>query len=86
MLKGVRRMIILASMKRRQPSILAREEWKSIPWMSEDVAERAEYYLWNVLADYTVLVADHEEGIGLREGHTSPPAARNYSAESAEYA
>lgn len=69
MLKGVRRMIILASMKRRQPSILAREEWKSIPWMSEDVAERAEYYLWNVLADYTVLVADYDEtmqnGAGL---------------------
>ena len=61
MLKGVRRMIILASMKRRQPSILAREEWKSIPWMSEDVADRAEYYLWNVLADYTVLIADYDE-------------------------
>jgi hypothetical protein len=63
MFKGVRRMIILASMKRRQPSILAREEWKSIPWMSEDVAERAEYYLWNVLADYTVLVANYDEAM-----------------------
>jgi Fungal specific transcription factor domain len=62
-LKGVRRMIILASMKKRKPSILAREEWKSIPWMAENVAEQAEHYLWNVLADYTVLVADHDQTI-----------------------
>jgi hypothetical protein len=62
-LKGVRRMIILASMRKRKPSILAREEWKSIPWMTENVAERAEHYLWNVLADYTVLVADHDRAI-----------------------
>jgi hypothetical protein len=62
-LKGVRRMIILASMKRRQPSILARRGWKSMSWLSEDVAERTEYYLWNVLADYTAIVADYDEVI-----------------------
>ena len=57
MFKSVRKIIILASMRRREPSILAREEWKSIPWDDESEEGKAEKYLFDVLAEYTVLVS-----------------------------
>ena len=61
MFKSVRKIIILASMRRREPSILAREEWKNIPWDDESVEGQAEKYMFDVLADYTVLVSEHDQ-------------------------
>ncbi|KAE9367355.1 hypothetical protein N431DRAFT_486492 [Stipitochalara longipes BDJ] len=61
MFKSVRKMIILASMHRREPSILARDEWKDILWDDESVEGQADKYLFDVLADYTVLVSEHDQ-------------------------
>lgn len=58
--KSVRKMVILASISRRTPSILARKEWKDIAWEDEGVEGHAEKYLFDVLADYTILVAEHD--------------------------
>ncbi|PMD40242.1 hypothetical protein L207DRAFT_384858, partial [Hyaloscypha variabilis F] len=60
MFKSVRKLIILASMHKRAPSILAQEQWKDIPWDDESVEGRAEKFLFDVLADYTVLVSEHD--------------------------
>jgi Fungal specific transcription factor domain len=59
--KAVRKIIILASMRRRQATILARKEWKDISWQDESVESQAEKYLFDVLADYTILVAEHDQ-------------------------
>ncbi|KAF4631006.1 hypothetical protein G7Y89_g7131 [Cudoniella acicularis] len=60
--KGIRRMIILASLSMRKPSILAREEWKNITRSNDPDENTEEQYLLNILADYTVLIAEYDMG------------------------
>lgn len=59
--KGVRRMILFASLRAGRPSILAREEWKNAFKMNCSDQEMQEQDLFDVLADCTVLIADSDE-------------------------
>lgn len=59
--KGVRRMTIFASLSTRRPSILARGEWRRIPWTDCLDGEIEEQYLLDALADCMVLVSGRDK-------------------------
>jgi hypothetical protein len=58
--KSVRQMLLSASFNMRQPSILARAEWKSALKASCSNEDLDEQYLYDVLADCTVLVWERD--------------------------
>ena len=62
--KGYRRMLIFASLNARKFSILAKEEWKVIPWMSFPGLKTEEEILLDFLADCTVVMAERELLVG----------------------
>lgn len=62
--KSVRRMILFASLNARKPSILARKEWKSVLQTDCRGQELEEQYLFDALADCTVLVAECDKVTG----------------------
>jgi hypothetical protein len=55
--KGVRHMILFASLRNRSPSILARPEWKAVLGTGPSFEEPEEQDLHDVLADCSVLIA-----------------------------
>ncbi|KAG9191890.1 hypothetical protein G6011_10624 [Alternaria panax] len=55
--KGVRHMILIASLRNRTPSIFARPEWKSVLRTALSLETREEQDLHDVLADCSVLMA-----------------------------
>jgi hypothetical protein len=59
--KGVRLMILFASLRMGRPSILAREEWKIALRADCSEKENHEQDLLDVLADCTVLVAERDD-------------------------
>lgn len=59
--KGVRRMILFAALSTRKPSILARDEWKTVFRNDCSDEEMEEQFLFDALADCTVLVANCDE-------------------------
>lgn len=58
--KGSRYMILFASLVTRKPSILARQEWKTVLRAKCSEEEVQEQDLFDVLADCTVLFADRD--------------------------
>jgi hypothetical protein len=65
--KGIRRMIIFASLSRRQPSILARDEWKKVFKIDCSKKDLEEQYLFDALADCTVLIAECDKMLMIRK-------------------
>jgi hypothetical protein len=59
--KGIRRMILFASLSTGNPSILARAEWKAVPVANDSDEEMEERQLFNILADCTVLASDRDK-------------------------
>ncbi|EUC34482.1 hypothetical protein COCCADRAFT_25363 [Bipolaris zeicola 26-R-13] len=59
--KGVRHMILLASLRNRSPSILARHRWKAVLRTPLSLETREERELHDVMADCTVLIAASDE-------------------------
>jgi hypothetical protein len=55
--KGIRHMILFASLRNRTPSILARAEWKSALRTDLSLEEPMEQDVFSILADCSVLVA-----------------------------
>jgi hypothetical protein len=62
--KGYRRMLIFASLNARKFSLLAKEEWKVIPWMRFPGLKTEEEILLDFLADCTVVMAEREQLVG----------------------
>lgn len=60
LLRGMRHMVLFASLRTRKPSILARPEWKKVlrATCSEKVAQEED--LFDVIADCTVLLSDRD--------------------------
>lgn len=58
--KGVRHMILFASLRTGSPSILARAEWKAVLRANCSSEEMQEQDLFDVLADCTVLVKERD--------------------------
>ncbi|KAH7356278.1 hypothetical protein BKA66DRAFT_252723, partial [Pyrenochaeta sp. MPI-SDFR-AT-0127] len=63
--KGIRDMILFASLRTRQPSILAMSEWKTALRVNCSSTELQEQDLYDVLADCTILLSEREK-IGAR--------------------
>lgn len=61
--KGVRRMILFASLSTGRPSILSRPEWKSFPKTGFASEEMEEQHLFDMLADCTVLIAERDKAL-----------------------
>jgi len=59
--KSVRHMILFASLRTGKPSILAREEWKTVLRANCSDEELQEQDLYDVLADCTILAAQLDE-------------------------
>jgi hypothetical protein len=59
--KGVRHMILIASLRNRSPSIFARPEWKSVLRTALSLETPEEQDLHDVLADCSVLMAVSDE-------------------------
>ena len=59
--KGVRHMILFASLRTGKPSILARKEWKKFLRAQCSQEELQEQDLFDVLADCTVLIAERDK-------------------------
>ena len=53
-------MILFASPRMREPSILAREKWKIVPW-ADSLDKIGEQDFFNTMADCTVLVAEYDK-------------------------
>jgi hypothetical protein len=64
--KSLRVMILFASVRMGRPSIFAKEEWKRV--LRTDCSEKdlEEQYLFDVLADCTVLVAERDDMLSRR--------------------
>lgn len=58
--KGVRFMILFASLQLRKPSILARPDWKKAMRTNSSYDELEEQDLFDVLADCTILLAERD--------------------------
>lgn len=58
--KGVRFMVLLASLKLCKPSILAKPDWKKAMRMNSSYEELQEQDLFDVLADCSVLLAERD--------------------------
>ncbi|KAF5848593.1 hypothetical protein GGP41_009680 [Bipolaris sorokiniana] len=67
--KGVRHMILLASLRNRSPSILARQRWKAVLQTPLSLEPREERELHEVMADCTVLIAASDEVSRTRNTH-----------------
>ncbi|KAJ6281387.1 hypothetical protein J3E71DRAFT_353943 [Bipolaris maydis] len=67
--KGVRHMILLASLRNRSPSVLARQRWKAVLQTPLSLETREERDLHNVMADCTVLIAASDEVARARNTH-----------------
>lgn len=65
--KAVRRMIILASLRARRPSVLARQEWKDFLQNKSSDNEPDENFLYNVLADCSVIFAEYDDAMAACE-------------------
>jgi hypothetical protein len=65
--KAVRRMILLASLRTGKRSILARSDWKTAFRENCSNDELQEQDLFDVLADCTVLAAEHDSMLATRE-------------------
>jgi len=61
--RGIFRMLLYAALKRRQASFLAGLEWKAFLLESCPVDELEEQHLFNLLADCTVLLAEHDNAL-----------------------
>jgi hypothetical protein len=59
--KGVRHMVLIASLRNRTPSIFARPEWKAVLRTALSLETPEEQDLHDVLADCSVLIAISEE-------------------------
>jgi hypothetical protein len=59
--KGLRHMVLFASLHTRKPSILAKAKWKAAFRINCSDKELQEQDLYDVLADYTVLVAERDD-------------------------
>ncbi|KAI4655445.1 hypothetical protein J4E93_000157 [Alternaria ventricosa] len=69
--KGVRHMILIASLRNRTPSIFARQQWKAVLRTALSLETPEEQDLHDVLADCSVLIAASDELFKLQ--HTSGP-------------
>lgn len=65
LLRGVRYMILFASLRSGRPSILAQAEWKRVLRESCADAEMQEQDLFDVLADCTVLLAECDDASSI---------------------
>jgi hypothetical protein len=60
--KGIRHMILFASLRGRRPSILARPEWKAVLRTGLSLEKPQEQEILSILADCSVLIAASDEG------------------------
>jgi hypothetical protein len=58
--RGLRHIILFASLRSGNPSILARPEWKTVLRINCSIEEMQEQDLFDVLADCTVLIAERD--------------------------
>ncbi|RDW65186.1 hypothetical protein BP5796_09878 [Coleophoma crateriformis] len=65
--KAIRHMILFASLRTGKASILAREEWKAAFRASCSAEEIPEQDLFDVLADCTVLAANYDDILAIRD-------------------
>ncbi|KAK0753792.1 hypothetical protein B0T18DRAFT_337614 [Schizothecium vesticola] len=67
--KGIRFMILLASLKLGKPSILARPDWKKAMRTNASYEELEEQDLFDVLADCSVLLAQRDAMLSARDAN-----------------
>jgi hypothetical protein len=76
--KGVRFMILLASLKLGKPSILAKTDWKTVMRLNSSYEELQEQEVFDVLADCSVLLAERDAILlAWNVNSTNAPDQRN---------
>lgn len=58
---GIRRLLLFSALSEGRASILAGDEWKKIPWTEKPCDDKNMDFLFNALADVTVLNEEHTE-------------------------
>ena len=77
--KGIRTMILFASLRTRRPSILARSEWKDMLRKMCSHEELQEQDLYDALADCTVLLAEQDKWVDGRDLRAKELSCRQHN-------
>ena len=79
--KGIRHMILFASLRSRRPSILARPEWKAVLSTRLSLEKPQEQDIFSMLADCSVLIAASDEARKYQYTHDQAFAKRQAQIE-----